>query len=61
MNQTDYSLRRRETAEFAPNAPTNIEQPDTRFATHRALWGAVTLGFEPWQKYYVRNDQKTAH
>ena len=58
VNQTDYSLRRRETAEFAPNAPTNIERPDTRFATHQALWGAVTLGVEPWQKYYVRNGQK---
>jgi hypothetical protein len=43
---------------FAPNAPTNIERPDTRFATHQALWGAVTLGAEPWQKYYVRNGQK---
>ena len=58
LNQTDFSLRRREEADFAPNAPTNIEQADTRFAPHQALWGAVTLGAEPWQKYYVRNGRK---
>lgn len=58
FNQTDYSLQRRESAEFTPNAPTNVERADTYFATHQALWGAMTLGFEPWQKYYVRNGRK---
>ena len=58
FNQTDYSLRRRETAAFAPNAPTNLERPNTRFNPHQALGGAVTLSAEPWQKYYVRNGEK---
>ncbi|MGB3850058.1 MAG: DUF5686 family protein, partial [Tunicatimonas sp.] len=58
VNQTDYALRRRETRAFAPNAPTNIELSDTRFVTHQALWGALTLGYEPWQKYYVRNGER---
>ena len=58
FNQTDYSLRRREQATFAPNAPLNEELTDTGFPTHQALWGEVTFGYEPWLKYYVRNGEK---
>ena len=57
FNQTNYSLRQREEEDFAPNAPLN-EQTDTNFPMHRALWGEVTLGYEPWLKYYVRNGKK---
>lgn len=58
FNQTDYALRRREEVDFAPNAPLNYEQADTGFPTHQAFWGEVTLGYEPWLKYYVRNGEK---
>ena len=58
VNHTDYSLRQREEAGFAPNAPLNNEQADTNFPVHQALWGEVTLGYEPWLKYYVRNGEK---
>ena len=58
FNQTNYSLRRREQEIFSPNAPVNEELADTEFPTHQALWGEITLGYEPWLKYYVRNGKK---
>ena len=58
FNQTNYSLRRRESVDFAPNAPVNVERTDPGFPTHRALWGKLTLRYEPWLTYYVRNGEK---
>ena len=58
FNRSDYSLRRREQRDFAPNAPVNEELSETEFPTHQALWGELTLSYEPWLKYYVRNGEQ---
>ena len=57
FNQSNYSLLDRE-GTYAPNAPTNIEQADTDFTTHRAFLGTATLGYEPWLKYRIYNGKR---
>ncbi len=57
FNQSDYALRRRESREYEPNAPDNVEQT-TEFMPHQAAWGTVSVAYQPWLKYYVRNGNR---
>lgn len=58
VNTSRYTLFRANRDEYTPNAPVNIELPDTRFPTHEALVAHIGLEARPWQKYRMRNGIK---
>jgi hypothetical protein len=59
FNTTDYTLFKSNKDEYTPNAPINFELDDTSFETNRAFIGSVTFEARPWQKYRIRNGNKT--
>lgn len=44
---------------YTPNAPTNLEEPNTDFTTHEAFTGSVLFTARPWLKYRIRNGRKS--
>lgn len=44
--------------EFTPDAPVNIELPNTDFKTNDAVLFDLTLRLKPWQRYRLYNGQK---
>lgn len=55
FNQTDYTLFRRETMDFLPNEPENIETITGSFSGNRAMITTLNLEARPWLKFYKRN------
>ena len=58
-NITDYTLFKSNRDEYTANAPVNFELPATSFSPNRAFIGSVTLEARPWQKYRIRNGNKS--
>lgn len=58
-NQTDYTLFKTNRGDYTPNAPANLEIPDTGFEPNRAFIGSASLEARPWQKYRIRNGNKS--
>jgi hypothetical protein len=44
---------------FTPNAPVNLELPNTSFAEHYAFIGSIGFSARPWLKYRIRNGRKS--
>ncbi|MEY4930370.1 MAG: hypothetical protein RI909_1094 [Bacteroidota bacterium] len=59
FNTTDYTLFKSNQDEYTANAPVNFELPSTGFSPNRAFIGSVTLEARPWQKYRIRNGNKS--
>jgi hypothetical protein len=59
FNTTDYTFFKTNKEDYTPNAPVNLELPDTSFDPNRAFIGSVSLEARPWQKYRIRNGSKS--
>lgn len=57
FNNTDYSFFK-QSREYTPNRPTNIEIPNTGFDTHNALIANLTLRYRPGEAYRIYNGRK---
>ncbi|MCK6618068.1 MAG: DUF5686 and carboxypeptidase regulatory-like domain-containing protein [Cyclobacteriaceae bacterium] len=44
---------------FTPNAPVNLELPNSSFAEHYAFVGSIGFSARPWLKYRIRNGRKS--
>jgi len=58
FNNNNFSLNDRSSQRFTPNAPVNVELPNTHFADNTAFTGVVDLEMRPWQKYRIHNGRK---
>jgi hypothetical protein len=58
FNTTTSRLYDRKGDGFTENAPTNIDPPDTSFPNHNAVTSSITLTYQPWVKYRIRNGRK---
>jgi hypothetical protein len=59
FNTTNYTFFETNKEDYTPNAPVNLELPDTSFDPNRAFIGSVSLEARPWQKYRIRNGSKS--
>ena len=59
FNTSDYTFFKTNKESYTPNAPVNIELSDTGFDPNRAFTGLVSLEARPWQKYRIRNGNKS--
>ncbi len=59
FNTTNYTFFETNKEDYTPNAPVNLELPDTSFDPNRAFIGSVSLDARPWQKYRIRNGTKS--
>lgn len=59
FNNTDFTLFKTNRDEYTPNAPVNLELSNTSFDVNRIFVGSVELEARPWQKYKIRNGNKT--
>lgn len=59
FNNSNYHIVDRSFIEgYTPNAPVNVEQPNTSFAEHQAFIGTIGVSARPWLKYRIRNGRK---
>jgi hypothetical protein len=60
FNNTNYKWVDRDKIEaYTPNAPVNLELPNTSFSEHYAFIGSVGFSARPWLKYWIRNGRKS--
>lgn len=57
FNNTSYRFIGRENGQYEPNAPVNVELPNTNFAPHEALIVDASMQYKPGVKFVARNDQ----
>ncbi len=58
FNNNNYSFNDRSKDRFTPNAPVNVELPNTSFQDNTAFIGMIGFEARPWQKYRIRNGNK---
>ncbi len=59
FNTTDYTLFKTSKENYTLNAPVNSELLSTSFDPNSAFIGSVTFEARPWQKYRIRNGNKS--
>jgi hypothetical protein len=59
QNNTTYTFFASYQDRFTPNAPASVEAPETTFETHKAFTGSIGLEARPWQKFRIRNGNKS--
>ncbi|MFN3839117.1 MAG: DUF5686 and carboxypeptidase regulatory-like domain-containing protein [Cyclobacteriaceae bacterium] len=60
FNNTNYKwIDRNKIEGYTPNAPVNLELPNTSFTEHYAFIGSVGISARPWLKYRIRNGRKS--
>ncbi|HSJ69125.1 MAG TPA: DUF5686 and carboxypeptidase regulatory-like domain-containing protein [Anditalea sp.] len=60
FNQSSFSYFNRESGEFSPNRPQNLESPESAFNNHETFNIAVHATWRPGLKYGVRNGRRYA-
>ena len=58
-NTSDYTWSKRPEG-YSPNAPENIELPNTEFIVHDAYLINLGIEYKPWLKFRIRNEKKHA-
>ena len=58
FNNSDYTFRDVDDRIYTPNAPSNLEIPDTSFPNHTAVTLDASIEYLPFLKYNVRNGKK---
>lgn len=59
FNNSDYRLIDRSGDGYTANAPVSDELDDTSFPTHNALTLDASIDYAPWQKFRIRNGEKS--
>ncbi|MDW7695037.1 DUF5686 and carboxypeptidase regulatory-like domain-containing protein [Flammeovirgaceae bacterium SG7u.111] len=59
VNNTDLTWIKKDDKSYSPNAPQNIELDTTGFPTHQALTFDISIDYQPFLKYKIRNNKKT--
>lgn len=57
-NQTSHTWFNQEDKEYSPNDPVNVELGNTAFLEHKAFLTGINLAMKPWQKYYIKNNER---
>jgi Family of unknown function (DUF5686)/CarboxypepD_reg-like domain len=58
-NHSDYTFFKDNKERYTPNAPVNTETPNTGFEDNTAFTGMIGIEARPWQKYRIRNGNKS--
>jgi hypothetical protein len=58
FNNNNYTFFKGNKDRIMPNAPVNVELPNTSFDPNRAFIADIALDMRPWQKYRIRNGDK---
>jgi len=60
FNQASFSYFNRESGEFSPNRPLNLEAPDAAFENHGTFNVALNATWRPGLRYGIRNGSRYA-
>ncbi|RMG78269.1 MAG: carboxypeptidase-like regulatory domain-containing protein, partial [Bacteroidetes bacterium] len=58
-NATNHGIFNKDSKQFTPNTPENIELGAEPFPTHTALTLGASLRWQPWARYRVLNGEKS--